>query len=467
LLTGVAAAALVFQPVLSAQTLRAGAAHVDITPAPGPGESVRDRLFVSAIAFENGSERAALIGMDQGSLGEAVWQAAAKRIADELRIPANHLIMSATHTHSPGGPAGSVSGILANQAGGRGAGGRGGPSVNTRLVDMIVDAVRQANNRLEPARIGFGTGRLDLNVNRDAVHPDSHTWYQGPNPDAPSDKTIYVVRVDSLSGKPIAYYANYAMHPIDYYLSGITSADFAGQMARYIENRLGNGVIGIFSQSASGDQNPIYLQPMMDLMGAREGYRNVTMENLAGLFDGAPQGISKPEKAERDPARLDAAITGLDKWITAEGALMGEEVLRVGQNIKRTEAAPSIWGGQKEFSCPGRIRTDKGREGMEATYQDGPDVKLRVGLLRLGPIAFASVDGEVYNEIWLRLKKEAPFSNLMMVTLADGGANSGYIPDDASFSHRTFQVLGSRLKPGCAENGIVNNALDLMSQSLR
>jgi len=54
-----------------------------------------------------------------------------------------------------------------------------------------------------------------------------------------------------------------------------------------------------------------------------------------------------------------------------------------------------------------------------------------------------------------------------MVTLTDGNAGSGYIPNDESFSHNTFEVLGSRLKPGCAEDGIVNGILGLMSDSLK
>jgi hypothetical protein len=64
----------------------------------------------------------------------------------------------------------------------------------------------------------------------------------------------------------------------------------------------------------------------------------------------------------------------------------------------------------------------------------------------LGEIAFTSVNGEAYNEIPQRLKRESPFAETVMVTLANGAANSGYIPDDVSFSHKTFQVLGPRLE---------------------
>jgi neutral ceramidase len=50
-----------------------------------------------------------------------------------------------------------------------------------------------------------------------------------------------------------------------------------------------------------------------------------------------------------------------------------------------------------------------------------------------------------------------------MVTLANGMANSGYIPNDTASGALTFQVLGSKLKPGCAETAIVNGLLDLIA----
>jgi hypothetical protein len=50
----------------------------------------------------------------------------------------------------------------------------------------------------------------------------------------------------------------------------------------------------------------------------------------------------------------------------------------------------------------------------------------------------------------------------MMVTLANGSAGSGYIYSDRACSHLTFQVIGSLLKPGCAEGTIVATALKMM-----
>jgi len=87
------------------------------------------------------------------------------------------------------------------------------------------------------------------------------------------------------------------------------------------------------------------------------------------------------------------------------------------------------------------------------------------GLLRIGDINFVSVNGEVYSQIAMKLKDQAPANKTIVVTLANGAANSGYIYSDDAYSHLTFQVIGSRLKPGCAEGKIIDTALGLMRKS--
>ena len=93
-------------------------------------------------------------------------------------------------------------------------------------------------------------------------------------------------------------------------------------------------------------------------------------------------------------------------------------------------------------------------------------MKFRLGELRIGDVALGAIDGEVYNTIGQELKKESPFTNTIFVTLANGQANSGYIPEDDAFGRYTFQVLGTRLKPGCAERGIVDTIDGMIEKEL-
>jgi len=215
-------------------SLRVGAARVDITPSSDPanppsGKYAHENLYVRAIVLDNGSARAALIGADQAGLPEAVWQAASKQIAAELNCPVENVLMSATHTHSGWGSAGfpGMRGLR--------------PDPNAPLpplVGQILGAVGQAKARLQPARVGFGTGRSYLNVNRDAIDPETHLWTQAPNLEGASDKTVAVIEFLAANGEPIAIYMDYAMHPVNGFLAGITSADFAGAASRYVEQAL-------------------------------------------------------------------------------------------------------------------------------------------------------------------------------------------------------------------------------------
>ena len=103
-----------------------------------------------------------------------------------IKCPAQNFIVSATHTHS-----GGITGLDA------------GPIV----ASAIVSAVEQANAKLAPARIGYGTAKVDLNVNRDLFN-SKQEWRQAPNPEGPSDKTLAVVEFRGADDTPIAVYMN-------------------------------------------------------------------------------------------------------------------------------------------------------------------------------------------------------------------------------------------------------------------
>ena len=437
-------------------TLRVGAARVDITPpadpaSPPSGKYAHERLYVRAIVLDNGTTRAALIGADQGGLPEGVWNAASKQIAAELNCPVENIVMSATHTHSGWGP-GGFPGMRALRPG---AGANPPPPP---IVGQILDAVRQAKAKLQVARVGYGTGKSYLNVNRDVVDGESHLWTQAPNLDGPSDKTVAVIEFLAASGEPIGVYMDYAMHPVNGFLAGLTSADFAGAASRYVEQAFNDQAVVVFVQGASGDQNPLYLRAATNTMASQSGVP-ITGYVLTRETVEAPIRDGKVKTTPVDPKVEDV----LERVMDSEGVLLGEEVIRVMSNIKRLEASPNIAAAQKMVSCPGRKRTDNAREGTPGSYEDGDPVDIRLGAMRIGNIALTSVDAEVYSPIAQRLKRESPMANTFMVTLANGAANSGYIPNDTAFGALTFQVLGSRLKPGCAETAIVNGLLDLIN----
>lgn len=135
------------------------------------------------------------------------------------------------------------------------------------------------------------------------------------------------------------------------------------------------------------------------------------------------------------------------------GTLIGSTIRVMREEIKPVETA-RIWGGQAKFTCRGRERLDAAnpaRENVFPGYKEGADVNLKVGVLRIGDIHFASVNGEVYSQIGMRLKAESPAGKSIVVTLGNGAANSGYTYSDDCL--RPFDVPGDRVAPQARVRG--------------
>jgi hypothetical protein len=436
-------------------SLMVGTGKADITPPQAslpPGITIRDPLSARAIMVRDGKACAVLVGLDQGGTTEKVMELALPQVRRITGCAESNILISATHTHS-----GSASAP------------DGDPQ---RVSDGIVEAVRQASAKLQAARIGFGTVNVDLNGNRD--HYDRRQrWVQADNPAGPSDKTMAVTGFIAPDGKPIALYVNYAMHPVSLYMGGVVSGDFAGGASRYLEDRYGTGTVAIFAQGASGDQNPRLLGlPNQLMMAAVNGPPIDERVGASKPWDMGPGGGPPPPPSARDPQRYARAYADVSAGVDAMAWTIGASTVKLlSSEDFRIGTRSGIEGAQASFACPGRRPTGRpimpGGINETPTYADADPVAIQVGMLRIGDVYFASVDAEVYNEIATRLKRQAPVSQLMMVTLANGLAKSGYIYSDAAAERRTFQVLGSRLKPGCAEGAIVDTGLKLIEQVQR
>ncbi len=400
-----------------------------------PGaDGILDRIYARAIVIDNGTTRAALVSADSGMLGEQVWSAVSKRIESELGIPAQNLIMNPTHTHSASGGS----------------------------AEQVFNVIKAARDKLQPARIGYGTGVSYINVQRDIIDPKTHKWWEGANYDGPSDKTVAVIKFETLKGEPIAVYFNYACHAVVTGNTDMVSGDWPGEAERYIEDSFDDKCVALFSTGAQGDQNPIYFQQTFDL-------RNIRIKEYAergqDISNSMPSGGAGLNKQDPNVKKL---LDQQKLMIKSMGQMIGEEVKRAMRLMEPNYMSVSgkIVATQKMISFPGRTRTSgMQRAAVEATYTDGPDVRLRLSLLMLDDIAIGGCNGEIYNMIAVRFKRESPVGRSIFVSMANGSGNSGYIPDDAAYGRQTFEVLSSRCKPGYAESAIVNGLLDLIADA--
>ena len=418
-------------------TLRVGAARVDITPAAGAAlpmagyasrtegfRGIHDHVFVRAIVLDDGASQAALVAWESLFVPETIWAETSRRIAAETAIPPERLLLSAVHDH--GAP--TLPGTNATSA---------QLAYIKTIEDSAVEAVRRAKSLLQPARFGVGTTTAYVNVNR-REFTAGQGWWLGFNENGPSDKTVTVLRFEDLTGKPIALWINYGVHavvmgPDNYQITG----DLAGATSRFVEQHFlgndrprgdagmrvrlkpeeratGDGVVAIWTSGAAGDQNPV-------------------------------------STASGDDFTL----------VDALGKVLGEAVLRAAADVKTTTDA-SIRGAQNVVTCPGRRVEPGPTPRAEYKFTDADPVNIRLTLLNLNDVALAGVSGEVFTLIAQRLARESRLKPTIMVTHTNG--SSGYIPNDDAFEPVSYEVTASRLKPGCAENAIVNGVLELIGR---
>jgi neutral ceramidase len=442
----------------NAGALKAGAARVEITPdanaIPRPYTSVLDPLYARAIYLENGHDRAVLLNADVGAIATAITDKVSGEISREMNVPAANILISATHDHNAifGGP--QPAGDHSNAA---------VEAFESKLVSGLLQAAKNARDKMQPARIGFGTGNLYLNVNRDAIDEQTRLWAQQPNLEYPSDKTLAVIKIESLGGDLIAVYMNYAMHAVSLFLDGKISGDFPGEAERYIEHTFNDKPVALWTSGAAGDQNPLYLRANGKITEARvRAVMNAEHVDFGtaimhAMFVGNPEA----DKIALDPVALEQSL----QLVKSEGQITAEEAIRVMSHIRTLNTEVKIEGAQQDVTCPARRRLDNGREGAPGKYEDSPDpVHIKIGALRIGDVALGSANAELYNMIGQHVKAGSKFRDTIMVTLTNGMANSGYVPTDDAFGRYTFQVLSSSLKPGCAETGIVNGIDDMIDK---
>jgi hypothetical protein len=375
-----------------------------------------------------------------------MWKRLSERIEKELGIPAKNLVLAGTGTHSvPLGRAGQGSGSAPSVEPGNG------------FDDQILNSVKMAKENLQPARMSYGTGVSYINVNRDIIDPKTHNWWEGPNYDGTSDKTVEVLKFESLSGETIAVYYNYAVFNVITGTLDLVSGDITGATSRYIEESFDNKVVAALSLGSHGDQNPIYFQQTFDLREIRTKDYAKRGQDIANAMP--PPGGVGLDRSDSTVAKL---MNQQKQMILSMGQMLGEEVLHVMRNTSREESTVQIYANHKTITCPGRERTNEGRGGVAGTYKDASPLEIQLGVLMIGDVAIGEINAIPYNEIGLRLKKESPYAKTMLTTRANGMSPAGYIPDDASYGHETFEVLNTRVKPGCAESAIVNGIIDLM-----
>lgn len=378
------------QRPVSAGTLRAGTAVIDITPPVGTGlgaaglmgnrpfinKGIHDGVYAKVLALSDGSRRVTIVTLDL--LGFVP-----DRVRSLLPAGFENTVFCATHNHM--GP--STIDFTPPDFTYR-------TDYLTEMEDRLAAAIVEAHGELTPVSIGASTGTIDLSYNKlgggKGVFPCGKD-----NPHRikmePVDCEVGVVRLDSPDGDPIAILVNYASHPVVAWICDKITAEYPGFMTTYVEKTVGGDAVCFFLQGACGDTQPY--------------------ESCSYAFE---------------PARM-------------VGEKLGKLVCEVSNTIETTVSPESELAFISE-TIPVKGRTTA--KGMTL------DVEMTVTVID-NRIAFVSGPGEFYVDFQLDLKQKSPLEHTFFLGYANGYL--GYFPTQQAvredwnkwYNHNMWVEVGS------------------------
>jgi neutral ceramidase len=437
--------------------LQIGAAAVKITPplgTPLAGQyynrgavGVHDDLYAKAIVIKKGGSKVAIVSCDLVEVTADLVSSARNKIEQSTGISGDHVMIGATHSHT--GPVipypgninvvkGKTAEILAVYV--------------LKLPDLITESVKQANEALEPAKISYGLGHEEtISFNRRFYMTDGTVgWNPGKlnpgiiKPAGPIDPDVSVLFAETLNGKPVSTYVNFALH-LDITSGLEISADMPYTLSSILGNVKGKDMITLFAQGCSGNINHINVKSGEPQNGHAEAQRIGTV--LAGeviktftrLDPLAVDNISVRRKIVKLPL---ADISSMELSKAREiVALYG-----------KPDAAPFM-----DFVTAFKT--------LDIYERNGNPIDAEIQVFALGDkCAIVSFPGEIFTELGMYIKSRSPYSYTMVVELSNGSID--YVPDRKAYLEGNYEPVSSRCAPGSGEI-LVEEALKMLNELKR
>lgn len=417
----VIALALISAALSSARAeFKAGAVAVDITPPKLPVivngsmlsrsvDKIKTRIHARAVALADGKEQLVIVVVDSCMMTRPLLDEAKALAAKRTGIPANRMLISATHAHS----APASMGCLGTDP---------DPAYVPFLRDKLVEAIAAAQAAREPARIGFAKGdAADFTALRQWIRrPDriaedpfgnmtvranmhaGRKWDDVTGEAGPEDPDLSLISIQARDGRPLAVLGNFSMH---YFGDQDISADYFGLFAEGLKQRLSPDTkfVGIMSHGCSGD---IY----------RTDYKIPEKDRPKPTIDEYTNGLLDIAMTAYKGIRYrdDVDIAMAERRMTLNYRVPDKQRLEWAQRIV-TEM------GDRLAKTPTEVYA---RE--QIILHERQKTEIVVQALRIGDIGIATTPCETYAITGLKIKAASPLPHNMVIELANGG--DGYIP---------------------------------------
>ncbi|NUM55160.1 MAG: hypothetical protein HUU46_16065 [Candidatus Hydrogenedentes bacterium] len=414
-----------------AGTLHVGAASVSITPdrpvaldgqmMTRVSKSVLTPVTANALALETRdgntvTEQAVFVSCDLPFIVESVSRGAHERVTQ--RVPdfdVNKLIISATHTHTAPVTETGTYEIPSSAM---------QPAEYVEfLADRIADVVAQAWAARKPASVGWGLGHAVVAINRRSVYADGTAQMYGPT-DAPNfrgfeggeDHTVEALCFWGADEKLIATAVNVACPSQEVEGLWMIDADFWHPVRESLRAKHGSDLVVLAWTGAAGDQSPHLMYNKRAEERMRELRKLTRLEELARRI---VQGWEEAYDGARQEKHGDVVFAHRVETI--------ELPLRIVTDEEYTAAKAKA----EEYS------KDASKRRIMVWHQDAVDryerqnagtatpYKMMLHAIRLGDVAIATNDFELYTEFGVQMKSRSPALQTFVIQLAGPGT---YVP---------------------------------------
>jgi neutral ceramidase len=432
--------------------LRAGWYRVAITPPIGtylagydvresPARGVHDELYARCLILKGASAAVAVLTTDALQLPAQFVEGVRTMVVRATGIPRDHILVSASHTHS--GP--DLEGEYTP----------GGP--DRALADVwqraVAGCAEAAWRRLGDAVVEFGVGAVNgIGVNRRAASGE------------PVDPMVGVVSARAQDDARTCVLVNFTCHPVVLGSDNLLiSADYPGYALRAIEAVEGPGTTAMFTNGAVGDVNTGHSADLSGIGAPIPGRTFARARRLGHRLAGeAIKVLTGPTTPLGDPVRAIARRVLLPYRAGRSEVEAAAAVLAARREVDRLAASRAA----QETITAAKIRRfhaelDLGVIRRRATGT--PGVAAEFQALSIGHLALVTIPGELFVELGLDVKARSPFPHTLVIGLANGSV--GYLPTREACALGGYESIATQFRPGTAE--MVRDVCLEMLQDLR
>lgn len=436
------------------QPLTAGAAARPITPGKPmflfgyphverTSTGVHDPLMASALYMTDGVTPILFVANDIIFVPKDLAARARARIEEKTGIPAGHIMISATHTHS--GP--NTTNTLSNEA--DPVVPPADPAYLRHMEDGIVDAALEAVAGAKPAEAGLaeadgamvGTNRRD--------------------PAGPSQPRVPVLAVRERDGGPfIALMLVVSMHPtVLHEDSTLVSGDFPGMTRQYLQaNVAGAGCPIVYHSGPCGNQSPRHVTRANTFEEAERlgaGLGRSVEDALAGVRFNAAMHLAAAATGVDLPLRSFPGVEDAERRL-AEVKERLERLRREGAPRAEVRTAECDWFGAEETVTLARAAAS-GRLAETAAAC----LPAEIQALRIGPWTFVGWQGECFVEFGLAVQESEP--DTYVIALANGELQ-GYLVTREAVDEGGYEASNAIFASPESGERMVRATLDLLAR---